>query len=101
MTKTQLNKLTKAELVKETQAALATVKELEQNATKAELIAQCVASEVIELLDDIDLPRKFNFWWIITNFRAIGTFIANVVSCVRDAHESGVITIMKLDKKLI
>ena len=91
MTKTQLNKLTKAELVEETLQTRELLKRELERSSKAEQIAQGVAEATLELLNDIDLPRKFTFWWIITNFKAIGQFISEVLSSIRDARDQGIL----------
>lgn len=51
---------------------------------KVEVVAKEIAQRVVDFLNEVDLPKKFNFWWIITNVNSIRRFIEDVIKIVKD-----------------
>lgn len=94
LSKTQLNKTPKGELVK---LALASQKEVEhiqevvkakdEQVTHLETVIQMINDAIEQLLIDIDLPRKFSFWWVISNSKEIIKFVSSVVTALKVKKE--------------
>lgn len=95
MTKTALTRAPKAKLVDELLQANKQLEETNHQLSLAisekvdlEVTVRNIMFHLEELLDNIDLPRKFSFMWIVMNFSKLAKFLQNVLATVRDAKEN-------------
>mgnify|MGYP000117077363 CR=1 FL=1 len=95
MTKTALTRAPKAKLVDELLATAKTAEEREEQLSIAisqkvdlEIVVRNIMFHLEELLDDIELPRKFSFMWIIMNFSKISRFLRDIVVTIKDAKKN-------------
>lgn len=91
MTKAQLNKLSKDELVANLLEVNTTAQAVKITQSNMETVVTAIAEATVQLLKDIDLPRKFGFIWILSNFKEIAKFIAAIVQAIKDAKQQGLI----------
>lgn len=77
--KTELKSIRKDELVKIVQQEAKKAEKAQVEVTRLELIIQDINAAADKLLSDINLPRKFTFWWVIRNIKEIITFVNSIV----------------------
>lgn len=54
----------------------------------AEQLARAISEKVIEFVDTVDLPKKFSFWWIISNVNVIRKLIEGIVDAIKEVKKN-------------